>query len=206
MKLRSISFSSSAMLGVTRIMRGVYYAASFPVGCLSIMLSRLQPRLGYLLGFVVCAGMIAFALYLQYYEGQEPCPLCILQRVAWIGLGAVFLVAAIHGPARIGATAYGVLLFLIAGVGAGIAGRHVWLQNLPRDQVPACGPDLDYMLRQFPLSETLQRVLSGTGECAESGWTFLGLSIAGWSLVWLVVMGAFAALLTVIAWRRARSG
>jgi disulfide bond formation protein DsbB len=149
--------------------------------------------------------MIAFALYLQHFEGQEPCPLCILQRVAWITLGSLFLVAAIHGPARVGAAVYGALLILVAGAGAAIAGRHVWLQNLPRDQVPACGPDLDYMLRQFPLSETLRRVLSGTGECAESGWTFLGLSIAGWSLVWLLLMGAFAAFLTVIAWRRARS-
>jgi disulfide bond formation protein DsbB len=150
--------------------------------------------------------MIAFALYLQHFEGQEPCPLCILQRVAWITLGSLFLVAAIHGPARVGAAVYGALLILVAGAGAAIAGRHVWLQNLPRDQVPACGPDLDYMLRQFPLSETLRRVLSGTGECAESGWTFLGLSIAGWSLGWLLLIGAFAAFLTAIAWRRARSG
>jgi disulfide bond formation protein DsbB len=170
------------------------------------MFSYLQPRAGYLAGFLVCAGMIAFALYLQHFEGQEPCPLCILQRVAWITLGSLFLVAAIHGPARVGAAVYGALLILVAGAGAAIAGRHVWLQNLPRDQVPACGPDLDYMLRQFPLSETLRRVLSGTGECAESGWTFLDLSIAGWSLVWLLLIGAFAAFLTAIAWRRARSG
>jgi len=170
------------------------------------MFSYLQPRAGYLAGFLVCAGMIAFALYLQHFEGQEPCPLCILQRVAWITLGSLFLVAAIHGPARVGAAVYGALLILVAGSGAAIAGRHVWLQNLPRDQVPACGPDLDYMLRQFPLSETLRRVLSGTGECAESGWTFLDLSIAGWSLVWLLLIGAFAAFLTVIAWKRARSG
>ena len=170
------------------------------------MLSRSHPRLGYLLGFLVCAGMIGFALYLQHFQGQEPCPLCILQRIAWIALGTVFLISAIHGPARTGATVYGVLLVLIAGGGASIAGRHVWLQNLPRDQVPACGPDLDYMLRQFPLTETLRRVLSGTGECAETGWTFLGLSIAGWSLAWLVLMALFVVFLTLIAWRRARSG
>lgn len=169
------------------------------------MFSRLQPRLGYAAGFLVCAGMIGFALYLQHVEGQEPCPLCILQRVAWVALGALFIVAAVHGPARIGAIVYGVLLFVIAGVGMGIAGRHVWLQHLPKDQVPACGPDLDFMLRQFPLSETLRRVLSGTGECAETGWTFLGLSIAGWSLLWFVVIGAFAVFLTILALARARS-
>ena len=168
------------------------------------MFSGLHPRTGYLAGFLVCAGMITFALYLQHFQGQEPCPLCILQRVAWMALGAVFLVAALHGPARAGATVYGLLLFSVAAVGAGIAGRHVWLQNLPRDQVPACGPDLDFMLRQFPLSETLRRVLSGTGECAETGWTFLGLSIAGWSLLWLVAIAVFVVVLTLTAWMRAQ--
>ena len=148
--------------------------------------------------------MIAFALYLQHFQGQEPCPLCILQRVAWIALGLIFLVATIHGPGRAGSLVYGALLFIIAGLGVGIAGRHVWLQNLPRDQVPACGPDLDFMLQQFPLSETLRRVLSGTGECAETGWTFLGLSIAGWSLVWLVLIATFAIVLSLPGWSRAR--
>lgn len=168
------------------------------------MFSRLHPRAGYLVGFLVCAGMIAFALYLQHFQGQEPCPLCILQRVTWIALGFVFLVAAIHGPGRAGALVYGALLFIIVAVGVGIAGRHVWLQHLPRDQVPACGPDLDFMLEQFPLSETLRRVLSGTGECAETGWTFLGLSIAGWSLLWLTAMAVFVIVLSIAA--RARGG
>jgi len=169
------------------------------------MFSRLHPRAGYFVGFFVSVGMIAFALYLQHFQGQEPCPLCVLQRVAWIALGVVFLIAAIHGPARAGAAVYGLVLFVVAAVGAGVAGRHVWLQHLPRDQVPACGPDLDFMLQQFPLAETLRRVLSGTGECAETGWTFLGLSIAGWSLLWLVLTALFVVVLTVTAWTRVRS-
>jgi len=169
------------------------------------MFSRLHPRAGYFVGFFVSVGMIAFALYLQHFQGQEPCPLCVLQRVAWIALGVVFLIAATHGPARAGAAVYGLVLFVVAAVGAGVAGRHVWLQHLPRDQVPACGPDLDFMLQQFPLAETLRRVLSGTGECAETGWTFLGLSIAGWSLLWLVLTALFVVVLTVTAWTRVRS-
>jgi protein dithiol:quinone oxidoreductase len=168
------------------------------------MFLRLHPRLGYLAGFLACAGLIGFALYLQHFQGQEPCPLCILQRVTWTALGGIFLVAALHGPARVGAIVYGALLFIVAGIGTAIAGRHVWLQNLPRDQVPACGPDLDFMLQQFPVSEILRKVLSGTGECAETGWTFLGLSIAGWSLVWFVLIGAFSIYLTAIALARAR--
>lgn len=163
------------------------------------MSSKLTPRLGYLTGFFVCAGLLAFAFYLQYYEYQDPCPLCILQRVAFIALMAVFLVGAIHGPRRIGAFFYSTLLVIISLAGAGIATRHVWLQHLPKDQVPECGPGLTYMLNKFPLTDALEKIFRGSGECAEAGWTFLGLSIAGWSLAWLVLLGAFAVFIAVVA-------
>lgn len=163
----------------------------------------LNPRLGYIVGAAVCAGLLGFGLYLQHVVGLEPCPLCIFQRVAFIALGAVFLAAALHGPGKAGAIFYAVLGGLFAAIGAGIASRHVWLQNLPADQVPACGPGLEYMLERFPLTRMLEKVLSGSGECAEAGWTFLGLSIAGWSLLWFVLLGGF---IVWLGWRRARSG
>lgn len=163
------------------------------------MFSKLTPRLGYLAGFFVCAGLLAFALYLQYYEYQNPCPLCILQRVAFIALMAVFLVGAIHGPRRIGSYIYSTLLVIISLAGAGIAMRHVWLQHLPKDQVPECGPGLTYMLNKFPLTDALEKIFRGSGECAETGWTFLGFSIAGWSLAWFVLLGAVAVLIAVVA-------
>ena len=149
-------------------------------------------RLGYAAGFLVCAGLMGFALYLQYYEYQDPCPLCLLQRVVFIVLMALFLVAALHGPGRVGATVYGGLLFVVAAIGAVIATRHVWLQHLPKDRVPECGPGLEFMFRKFPLTQALEKVLTGSGECAEAGWTLFGLTIAGWSLVWFVLLGAFA--------------
>jgi protein dithiol:quinone oxidoreductase len=164
----------------------------------------LIPRFGYALGFFVCAGLIGFALYLQYFQYEDPCPLCIFQRIAFMVLGVVFLVAALHGPARTGAAVYGALLFTVALIGGAIATRHVWLQNLPKDQVPACGPDLKYMMSKFPLAEVIGKVLSGSGECAEAGWTFLGLTIAGWSLAWFVILGAFILYLTILAVRPAR--
>jgi disulfide bond formation protein DsbB len=158
-------------------------------------------RVGYTLGFMICAGLLAFALYLQYYEQQDPCPLCILQRVAFIAMMAVFAVGALHGPQRRGAVVYSALLFLIAAIGAAVAGRQVWLQHLPPNQVPACGPGLGYMLEQFPLGQALQKIFAGSGECAEAGWRFLGLTIADWSLVWLVVLALFSVFIAL----RARS-
>jgi len=160
-------------------------------------------RIGYGAGFAIAFGLIAFAYYLQYFQYQEPCPLCILQRVAFFGMGVVFLIAALHGPGKTGSAVYSGLLLMIAGTGAAIATRHVWLQHLPKDRVPECGPGLEYMLRKLPLNEVLQKVLAGSGECAESGWTFLGLSIAGWSLAWFVLLGTFAVALAFYIGRRA---
>jgi disulfide bond formation protein DsbB len=156
-------------------------------------------RIGYGLGFLICAGLLAFALYLQYVEHQDPCPLCILQRVAFTAMMAVFLVGGLHGPRRRGAIVYSTLLFVIAGVGGAIAGRQVWLQHLPPSQVPACGPGLEYMLEQFPLGQALQKIFAGSGECAEAGWRFLGVTIAGWSLAWFVVLALFAVIVAARA-------
>lgn len=166
------------------------------------MLSKLTPRLAYAAGLLICVLLFAFALYLQYYEFQNPCPLCILQRIAFIALMAVFLVGAIHGPQKTGAAVYGALLVIISLIGAGIATRHVWLQHLPKDKVPECGPGLEYMLNKFPLSQALEKVFRGSGECAEVGWTFLTLSIAEWSLLWFVLLGALAVVVAVVARRR----
>jgi disulfide bond formation protein DsbB len=146
-------------------------------------------RLVNLVGFVACAGLMAYALYAEHRLLLAPCPLCILQRVAVIALGIVFLIAALVVVRRSGIVCAG-SIGLVAAIGAGIAGRHVWLQSLPPDQVPACGPGLDYIIDSFPLSEALRLVFTGSGECATADWHFLGLSMPAWVLICLVLLGA----------------
>jgi len=166
-----------------------YRITLMAVGVTSLALIFLpRRRTAYLLGFFVCAGLMGYALYLQYVMDLEPCPLCIFQRVAVIAMGLVFLIAAFHNPGRSGAGAYALLQLVIGGTGAAIAARQVWLQSLPKDQVPACGMGLDYMLETLPFTDVLQKVFEGSGECAEKGWEFLHLSIAGWTLVFFVAM------------------
>jgi protein dithiol:quinone oxidoreductase len=166
-----------------------YRVTLMAVGVTSLALILLPPRrIGYVLGFFVCLGLLGYAYYLQYVEGLEPCPLCVLQRSAVAGMGVVFLIAVFHNPGRIGATVYAVLQLAIGGAGAAVAARQVWLQSLPKDQVPACGMSLNYMLDTLPLAETLKKVFEGSGECAEKGWVFLHLSIAGWALVFFIAM------------------
>lgn len=166
-----------------------YRITLMAVGVTSLALILLPPRrIGYLLGFLVCVGLMGYALYLQYVMDLEPCPLCTLQRVAVIAMGLVFLIAAVHNPGRTGAGVYALLQLLIGGAGAAIAARQVWLQSLPKDQVPACGMGLNYMLETLPFTDAMRQVLEGSGECAEKGWEFLHLSIAGWTLVFFVAM------------------
>ena len=102
-------------------------------------------------GFASCAGLMGFALFAQYVLLLDPCPLCVLQRVAVISLGLIFLVAALHNPDGWGKRVYAILIFLAAADGIAIAGWHWRLQNLPASEVPACGPGLNYMLDNFPL-------------------------------------------------------
>lgn len=155
---------------------------------MSFSLSR---RAGFAWVAAACAGAIAFALFAQYQLGLEPCPMCIMQRVAVMALGLLAGLAALHNPGRSGAMVWGGLTSVAALAGAGVALRQVWLQHLPADQVPSCGPGLDFMLETLPLRDVLSRVLAGDGQCAIVDWRLFGLSMAGWSAVFFVLVLAF---------------
>jgi|SRR5690625_5200339 len=158
-------------------------------------MTAISPRYLGFAGFLMCVFAMASALYLQHVGGLDPCPLCTFQRVGYIGAGVVFLLGALHNPGVVGRRIYAVLTALCALYGAGVAGRHIWLQNLPEDQVPECGPGLDYMLDVFPMKDVLAMVFSGSGECAEIDWTFLGITLPE-----LALIGFIALLATALAW------
>lgn len=146
-----------------------------------------------LVGFAVCAALLVIAYYLQYQQGLDPCPLCIFQRVGFFVLGIAFLGAGLHAPRQGGARVYAMMLFAIAAIGSALAGRHIWIQSLPPDQVPACGPALSYMLETFPLWDTVRMVLQGSGECAQVD-RVLGVSIPVWSLASFIALGVAGVL------------
>ena len=151
-----------------------------------------------LLGFIICAGLMGYALYAEHVLGLEPCPLCIFQRVAVIAVGVLFLLAALHNPARIGARVYGVLIAIAALAGMGIAIRHVWIQAQPPGTVAACGAGLDYMLEILPLRQVIATVLTGSGECGTVDWRFLGLTMPAWVLLALAALAAWAVAVNVV--------
>ncbi|MGH8461993.1 MAG: disulfide bond formation protein B [Stenotrophobium sp.] len=150
-------------------------------------------------GFLACAGAMAFALYLEYAKGYEPCPMCIFQRVAMIACGFFFLLGMLFGPRGWGRWFYAGLAELSAIAGALVAARHVWLQSIPEDQVPACGPTLHYLLNMFPLSEVVMKVLRGDASCAKITAQWLGLSLPMWTLIGFVALGAYAISAPILA-------
>lgn len=150
-------------------------------------------------GVAIIVGLMSYALYQQHVVGLEACPLCILQRMAMMALGAVLLVAALHAPRGAGARVYGVLGALAALVGLGISGWHVRMQNLPPSEVPSCGPGFDYIVDAFGWFEGIAMIFTSSGECAEVNWTFLGLSMPAWVFIWFVALGALA---LAANWRR----
>jgi len=161
----------------------------------------INSRLLYLCIFLACAALMAYGLYLQHVEHLEPCPLCIFQRYAFVVTGAIALIAGIHNPGPAGRWIYGALLVLSSGTGAAIASRQTWLQHNPPN-VLDCGPDLAYMLDSLPLAQVLPKVFKGEGDCAKVTWTFLGLSIAEWALIWFAAFIAAAIVAVIVGKRR----
>jgi disulfide bond formation protein DsbB len=158
---------------------------------------NLSNRILYLLGALCASGLMGFGLYLQYAKHQDPCPLCMVQRVIFIAILVVFAIATLHGPKRVGERIYAALITLLSLSGAAVAARHIWIQNLPPEQVPACGPGLDYMLETMPMSNVLKELMHGSGECAAHGWTFLTLGIPEWSLLCYIGLAVWAVLIAL---------
>lgn len=147
--------------------------------------------------FVACAALLATAYYFEYYMYMDPCPLCIMQRIAVLLVGIAGLLGFLLGGNRIARLSNAIFMILSAIFGMAVAGRHVWIQSLPADQVPTCGPSLEYMVDTLPLSEVLAVMLRGNGNCADAHWAFLGLSMPQWVLVWFVgfaLVGTYLAI------------
>ena len=154
------------------------------------MLDLLTSRRVFLLIAIATAVGMGFAFWLEYYLGLAPCPLCMTQRAFVILVGVICLIAAIHDPGSTGRKVYAVLGVLAAAGGGAVAARHIYLQNLPEDLVPACGPPLEYMLETLPFLEVVNTVLMGDGNCADVVWTFMGLTIPEQTLLFFIALAA----------------
>ena len=150
-------------------------------------------RAQYALGALTCVVLLAYAFFEQFQMGVEPCPKCIFQRVAFMAMAIFFLVGALHGPGAVGRRIYAILVAIAAATGAVVAVRHLVVQLTPHDPLmEGCGPGLNYLLDSFPIAQAIKKAFMATGDCGEISWTFLGVTMPGWTLICFVLIGAGA--------------
>ena len=150
-----------------------------------------------LLLFLIPASLLAYGYYLQYVDGLEPCALCMTQRICFYLIAITALIAVFNQHSTIVKNILSAGGGLFCMVGMAVAGRQLWLQSLPEDQIPACGPGFNYIMETFPILEAVEIMFKGNGNCAEVVWQFLGLSIAGWAFIaffTLLIMNAIQLL------------
>jgi len=133
---------------------------------------------------------LSFAFYAQYGLNLVPCHLCVFQRVTMAAMGAAFVLAALFSGPGLRGMLFAALIGVTGLATIATAGRHVWIQMQPEGSVPACGADLDFMLDIFPLTEVILKVFQAGGECAKVDWSFLGLSMPAWVLIFAALMTA----------------
>ena len=148
-----------------------------------------------LLTALVCVGLLAAAFYMEYVSGLVPCALCLAQRAMFglIGVACFLYMLPFYASRLI----FSITAFISSSLGIWLASRQLWLQSLPEDQVPACGPDIYFMIERFPIAESLQTMLMGSGSCAEVQWTFLTLSIPGWTLLFYLLTACISIVLMI---------
>ena len=138
---------------------------------------------GYLAGFFTCVGLMAAAYYFEYVLYLDPCPLCMAQRLGTVLIGVGFLLAFFSRhhdwPLLLS------LLFTLAAAlfSVWVADHQIWMQGLPAEEVPACGPSMDYLIETLPLTELLSVMLNGDGNCAEIVWSLWGMSMPQWTRI-----------------------
>jgi protein dithiol:quinone oxidoreductase len=142
-----------------------------------------------LLCLILCCALLGAAFYLQFIRGLEPCPLCVIQRLAVLGLFFAFFFGSLYTHTHpLSLRLHSGSIIFITAIGMVAALRQIWLQNLPADQLPAsCGPDLSYILQNFPMLRALELIFEGTGECAKVNWEFLDLTIPEWTLIFFLL-------------------
>ncbi len=154
---------------------------------MSVLFRQLSVRQIHLLIFLAVGVIIGYAAYSIKILGLEACPLCITQQFLYCVVGLTTFIAYFHNPKPYIYKIYSGVILVASAFGSWVAGRQVWLQGLPEDQVPLCGPPLEYILEVFPFADVLNALFMGDGNCAEISWQFLGLSMAGWSLIFFVL-------------------
>ena len=155
---------------------------------MSYSVKQFSVRHIHLIIFLIVGSLLGYAAYSMKVLGLEPCTLCITQQFFYCLIGLSSFVAFFHNPVTSTSRVYSFFISLFSLAGIWISGRQIWLQGLPEDEVPLCGPPLEYIIDVFPFADVINALFMGDGNCAEISWQFLGLSMAAWSFIWFFII------------------
>jgi len=141
----------------------------------------------YLFVFIICSCLLGFALYIQHIGWlgvhYPPCPLCILQRVAFLLIALMCLAAYCFEKSR-KIFYYLALLSSLAGIATAI--RHQWVIAHPES---SCGLDpLEVFINQFSFVQAVPSFFKADGFCSMPLPPILFLSVPSWSLLFFCVL------------------
>ena len=154
-----------------------------------------------LLLIAITAAILLASFYFEFVLGLNPCPLCLMQRLCVMLMLPCTMISYYSKQEHFLRWALRIQL-VVAGAGVFFAGRQVWLQLLPMEQVPVCLPGLKMMMHYLPWHEVVRTLFLGAGDCAETPWKWLGLSMPAWALLYF--LGMFIAT-SVICHRQGRA-
>lgn len=129
--------------------------------------------------------VIGTSFYLQHLRNMEPCPLCLMQRLCAIFILILSIAHLVNSkPSRSKTLIRSQFVFAAAGLYFAI--RQLWLMSLPHDQIPACVPGLTILIHYFPWKDVANALFWGSGDCTEITWSWLGISLPMWSLLYFI--------------------
>ena len=159
-------------------------------------------RLIFFLSLLAVCGVLGFSLYLQFYSGILPCPLCTLQRIAFAAIAFLLFIGTFFGRRRFVKLTVSFLVVIFSILGFTFAARQTWLQLFPSASNAECGVSLQYMMSALPWHQVIEKIFSGSAECAERTWGYLGLSMPEWSVICFSFFFTVGALMFIREWKR----
>lgn len=143
-------------------------------------------------------GVVGFALTTQHVFGMEPCPWCVLQRLIYLTIALVALLAWLLDR-RPGGRTLGWALPLLAAAGLATA---LW-QHFVASKSTSCALTFaDRVVSATTLDEMLPGVFQPRASCADAAVNLLGVPYELWSALMFTLLIAATTRAALIAARR----
>jgi disulfide bond formation protein DsbB len=148
---------------------------------------------------LACFVLLTAAWYAQYGPAkQQPCPLCILQRYAYLLLGIVSAIGAVVAKPGKPALIAAFVADTVASVGLGLA---IWQVTKGKDMTSCATDPIGVFVNGLPMVDWWPEFFFANGGCADVYPPLFGLAVPVWSLICFVILATTLSGVLVTALR-----